>query len=115
MGGDDPDNGMANVASGIELQAVRWRSAPPPILRTGRPQIRAERIYTRLPMRGPVIGEPCQSTHPGQLDGSLFVAGLRRGCPDPFVMLPGLLKLGIEPVHGGDGLGNPMPPVGDDQ
>jgi hypothetical protein len=108
MRGDDPDDGVANLAATAERESflsrgvVRWFGF------VGHPQVGAQNVDAGLAVLLPVIGEACHCVYPSQPDRGLVVAELRGDRGEPLVEdAAAVVRCG--------GLGYPLPPVGHDQ
>ena len=69
MCGDDPDDGMADLAAGLEGQPLLHRSIIAGHRFIGHTQVGAQHVDARLPVVLPVISQARHRIHRGQPDG----------------------------------------------
>jgi len=74
VGGDDPDDGVADVAAGLEGQPLLQRGILAGVWFVGHAQIAAEHIDAGLPILLPIISQARHRIDPGELDGRLVAA-----------------------------------------
>jgi len=73
--GDDPDDGVADFAVGLEGKTLLLRSIMARVRLIGHAQIGTQHVDAGLPVLLPVIGQTCHGVHPGQPDsGRLVIA-----------------------------------------
>jgi len=80
VSGDDLENNAAAVAGGVDLQQFLRCGTRAGVRRIRRPQVRAQRGDTGLPILGPVIREPGDRARSGQLNGGLSRSWKARVC-----------------------------------